>query len=192
MEDKECCNKMGPALFVQNPGVGLETVRVHLEQYIIGGDAFLDRTHCLGENMSMSVQTGSIMSQEVLKGTSTTQSNASCNIYCKCTSVCHSVPQRQTLNSKFYADFLEFLLRPALIRNAHSYWLSSQSRCMVRAHVTWHRSTKASCSAGTGRCWTFFHTLPTCLYDYDLLQKNHHEDKDSGHKTVLNILQSSL
>jgi hypothetical protein len=51
---------MGPALFVQNPDVGLETVHVHLEQYIIEGDAFLDRIYCLGENISMLVQSGSI------------------------------------------------------------------------------------------------------------------------------------
>jgi hypothetical protein len=43
MEDEEYCNKMGPTLFVQDPDVGLETVHVHLEQYIIKGDEFLDR-----------------------------------------------------------------------------------------------------------------------------------------------------
>jgi hypothetical protein len=67
---------MGPALFVQNPDVGLEAACVHLEQYIIKGDAFLDRICCLGENVSMLVQSGSINIPNVSRSSNGNRDNS--------------------------------------------------------------------------------------------------------------------
>jgi hypothetical protein len=145
--------------------------------------------------MTMLVQSGSINIPHVPRSsnrTGITQSNAWCSIYSKCASVCHTVPQRQTLNSKFYADFLEYLLKPSLIRNAHSYWLSSRSCLMARAHVTWHRSPKTSCSVGSGRCWNVLHALPTYICMIMTFRGITMRTKNSGHKKILNILQSNL